>query len=112
MLGTMAGLFYSSSTTTSLSFSQFTVDSVRVPYTYGVAQTTNTVYIPSQIPADPSFAIDPSAFPWLSTVQAVNTYDETESRWDGYMDSYALNDPVQVSYSPAADGAVTMTIDS
>lgn len=111
VLGGVGGLFYSGSTSSALRFSHFAVDSIRMPYIYGVARTENTVFIPFQIPADPVFAIDPATYPWIGTVQAVNSYDESQQRWTGFLDSYGLSSPARVSYAAAGGGAYTLTFD-
>lgn len=116
-----------------LTFADFELDSVRVPFTYGQVVSSSAAQVggaggplfppathplgwqqprgvglegTSVVAFDASlYPIDTAAFPWLGAAQAILSYDPATQRIaDHATDIYALTDPIALTYGPAAQG--------
>jgi hypothetical protein len=112
ILSDIANLFVvSPAAYTNTFFANFAVDMARMPYTFGVATSSNTFSIPAWAAKNPVFSLDLTRWPWLANAQAINSYFAAQGRWTGDIDSYMLSKPdAAVTYAQEADGSVTGTV--
>ncbi|CUG87158.1 membrane-associated protein, putative [Bodo saltans] len=106
----MVGFFYGAGAPQSMSssgpvapsisfyFSGFSLDVLRVPYSFGTAIGADTVRIAAAQVQSQTFALDTARWPDLTGALAVNTYSIDESRWTIGLDDYRLADPVILAY--------------
>jgi hypothetical protein len=89
-------------------YSGFSVDMQRLPFTYGQVESANkTASVVVFDSSPPLYAVDTARYPWLLAAQGVLSYDPVGRRVspDSPTDIYALTDPLPVVYTNVTNGA-------
>ena len=97
-----------------ITFANFSVDLLRVPFTFGrVTQNTPQGAL-LQFDATGLYSVDLARFPWLGRAQSVRGYDPQKGRPSAppnVTDIYALDSPIPLTYVSAAGPAAVVRLE-
>ena len=97
-----------------ITFANFSVDLLRVPFTYGfVAQNTPQGAL-LQFDATGLYSVDTARFPWLGRAQSVLGYDPQKGRPSAppnVTDIYALDSPIPLTFVSASGPAAVVRLE-
>ena len=95
-----------------VSFTGFSIDMVRVPFTLATVVAANSTHSDLRVASDrlyPTDAATQARFPYLARVQAIIGYDPQAQRFQ-LPDIYSLSTPFATAYRVSPDGVSMMTV--